>query len=110
MTWSLAVVNGDLSFAGPGGYATVSGQNKLIQDLKNWLLEPRGTDPIHPGYGCTLDGGMLPDGTFVDHRRVFSLEEREDGIGDSVAEVLDHQGSSKCHSFSLVEVRRLDRL
>lgn len=66
MTWSLAIVNGDLSFAGPGGYATVSGQNKLLQDLRNWLLEPRGTDPVHPDFGSTLDGGMLPDGTFVD--------------------------------------------
>lgn len=66
MTWSLAVVNGDLSFAGPGGYATVSGQNKLLQDLRNWILEPRGTDPVHPDYGCTLDGRILPDGTPVD--------------------------------------------
>lgn len=66
MTWSLAVVNGDLSVAGPGGYATVSGQDKLVQDLKNWLLEPRGTDPINPDYGATLDGGQLPDGSFMD--------------------------------------------
>lgn len=66
MTWSLAIVNGDLSFAGPGGYATVTGQSKLMQDLRDWLLEPRGTDPIHPDYGSTLDGGTLPDGTPAD--------------------------------------------
>lgn len=66
MTWSLALANGDLSFAGPGGYATVSGQQKLLQDLRNWLLEPRGTDPVNPDYGSTLDGGTLPDGTVVD--------------------------------------------
>ena len=66
MTWSYAIVNGDLSFAGPGGYATVSGQSKLLQDLRNWLLEPRGTDPIHPDYGSTLDGGTLPDGSSAD--------------------------------------------
>lgn len=66
MSWSLAIVNGDISLGGPGGYATVSGQDKLIQDLRNWLLEPRGTDPIHPDYGAMLDGGTLPDGTQVD--------------------------------------------
>lgn len=43
----------------------MSGQHKLIQDLKNWLLEPRGTDPMHPDYGSTLDGGTLTDGTFA---------------------------------------------
>jgi phage baseplate assembly protein W len=66
MSWSFYIRNGDLSFAGPGGFATVSGQQKLIQDLKNWLLEPRGTDPMHPDYGCILDGGLLPDGTVSD--------------------------------------------
>lgn len=66
MTWSLAVINGDLSLAGPGGYATVTGQQKLLQDLRNWILEPRGTDPFHVDYGSTLDGGTLPDGSTVD--------------------------------------------
>lgn len=63
MTYSLQVFNGDLNFGGPGGFAIVTGQNKLIQDLKDWILEPRGTDPIHPDYGALLDGGALPDGT-----------------------------------------------
>lgn len=65
MSWSFHVKNGDLNFAGPGGFATVTGQQKLVQDLKNWLLEPRGTDPFHPDYGSVLDGGTLPDGTSV---------------------------------------------
>ena len=66
MSWSFHVKNGDLNFAGPGGFATVTGQQKLVQDLKNWLLEPRGTDPFHPDYGSVLDGGVLPDGSDVD--------------------------------------------
>jgi hypothetical protein len=65
MTWSLRVKNGDLTFAGPGGFASVSGQNKLVQDLKHWLVEPRGSDPFHPEHGSTLDGGELSDGTVV---------------------------------------------
>ena len=66
MTWSFHVKNGDLNFAGPGGFATVTGQQKLIQDLKNWILEPRGTDPMHPDFGAVLDGGLLPDGSYAD--------------------------------------------
>lgn len=66
MTWSFQVKNGDLNFAGPGGFATVTGQQKLIQDLKNWLLTPRGTDPLHPDFGAILDGGINPDGSDAD--------------------------------------------
>lgn len=66
MTWSLHLKNGDLNFSGPGGFATVSGEQKLVQDLKCWILEPRGTDPLHPDYGSTLDGGTLPDGTEIE--------------------------------------------
>ena len=57
--------NGDLSLSGPGGFAAVTGQNKLVQDLKHGLLEPRGSDPFHPEWGSTLDGGELSDGTVV---------------------------------------------
>jgi hypothetical protein len=58
MSWSLALQSGDLSLAGPAGYTVVTGPNKLLQDLRNWLLEKRGTDPLHPNYGSVLDGGM----------------------------------------------------
>lgn len=57
---------GDLSLGGPGGFSTVTGTQKLIQDLRNWILEPRGTDPDHPEYGSVLDGGTLPDGTVLE--------------------------------------------
>lgn len=66
MTWSFHTKNGDLNLGGTGGFATVTGQQKLVQDLKNWLLEPRGTDPLHPDFGAVLDGGLLPDGSFSD--------------------------------------------
>lgn len=66
MTWSFQIKNGDLNFAGPGGFATVTGQQKLIQDLKNWLLEPRGTDAFHPDYGSILDGGTANDGSVIE--------------------------------------------
>jgi len=65
MTWSFKVRNGDLTFAGPGGFASVTGQNKLVQDLRHWLLEPRGTDALHPEWGSVLDGGQVSDGVMV---------------------------------------------
>lgn len=65
MTWSFLIKNGDLSLSGPGGMATTTGQNKMVQDLKHWLLEPRGSDPLHPEWGSALDGGQLSDGTVL---------------------------------------------
>jgi len=59
MSWSLQIKTGDLNLSGPAGYAAVRGSQKLIQDLRNWLLERRGTDFLHPHYGSTLDGGMI---------------------------------------------------
>lgn len=55
-----------MSISGPGGFSTVTGTQKLVQDLRNWILEPRGTDPSTPDYGSTLDGGSLPDGSWVE--------------------------------------------
>jgi len=66
MSWSFNVKNGDLDLSGPGGFSVVTGGQKLIQDLKHWLLESRGTDPMHPEYGSTLDGGVTSDGSVVE--------------------------------------------
>lgn len=66
MSYSFHIKNGDLNLGGPGGLATVTGSQKVVQDLKHWILEQRGTDPMHPEYGSTLDGEMLPDGNFQD--------------------------------------------
>lgn len=58
MTYSFAILGGDLALGGPGGLATVAGTGKLLQDLRCRLLEPVGTDPVNPTYGSTLDGGI----------------------------------------------------
>jgi hypothetical protein len=60
--WSLNVKNGDLNLGGPSGISTVVGTEKLLQDLRNWILEPIGTDPAHPNFGSSLDGGVGGDG------------------------------------------------
>jgi hypothetical protein len=58
MTTSFKIVNGDLSIGNSRSFETVSGQDKLLQDLKLWVLERMGTDPLTPGYGSRLDGGV----------------------------------------------------
>lgn len=64
MSWSLRVSNGDLALDG-GKLGVVSGSNKLLQDLRHYILERMGTDPLHPSYGSLLDGGTRPNGQEV---------------------------------------------
>jgi hypothetical protein len=55
MSWSLALVNGDLA-KGPGGsLATVTDEYKVAQDLFCWLYHPFGADPMNPSYGSFID-------------------------------------------------------
>lgn len=64
MTWSLQLRNGDLTL-GNASYGTVTGERKLVQDLRAYVLEQMGTDDMHPEFGSLIDGGRLPDGTEV---------------------------------------------
>jgi hypothetical protein len=65
MSWSLRVSNGDLVLGGTS-FSTVTGEEKLVQDLRHYLLEQMGTDPMHPTYGSVIDGGTLPNGQIVE--------------------------------------------
>lgn len=59
-------MGGDLNpLSSSSGIGIVTGRDKTLQDLKHWLLEAMGSDPMHPEYGSLLDGGRLPDGTIV---------------------------------------------
>lgn len=57
MSHSLQLRGGDLSPSG-SSMALVQGSQKMIQDLRCALLEPRATDPLHPDFGSTLNGGI----------------------------------------------------
>lgn len=57
MSWSLQLRNSDLALGG-AQLGQVTGQAKLVQDLTCALLERRGTDDMHPGYGSLIDGGL----------------------------------------------------
>ena len=61
MTWSLAIKNGDISY-GQNGLNTVTGSDKLVQDLSCAILEPLGTDYSDPNFGSVIQGGVDADG------------------------------------------------
>jgi hypothetical protein len=65
MSWSLRLQHGDLALSG-ASFGTVINEQKLVQDLRCWILEQMGTDSLHPGYGSLIDGGVKSDGTIVD--------------------------------------------
>lgn len=56
MTWSIQLRNGDLAL-GQASLGTVTGSQKLAQDLRCFILERMGTDDLHPSYGSLIDGG-----------------------------------------------------
>lgn len=65
MSFSLAVVDGDLVQAGDQ-LAIVSGADKLKQDLRLWVMERAGIDRFHPTFGSSLEdsiGGVIDNNT-----------------------------------------------
>lgn len=58
MSWSLQLRAGDLVVGG-ASFGTVSGSQKLVQDLRCAILERMGTDEAHPWFGSLIDGGRL---------------------------------------------------
>lgn len=56
------LVDGDLS-PGPGGYAVVSGAERIQQDLGALVREALGMDRFHPGWGTIMDDftGVIQD-------------------------------------------------
>lgn len=60
---ALEIKNGDLVI-GPGGYTTVSGAEKVRQDLSVAVREPYGSDRFHPRWGSILPemiGGVIDE-------------------------------------------------
>jgi hypothetical protein len=66
MSWSLRLQNGDLALDGTS-LGSISGAQKLVQDLRCAILERMGTDDMHPQFGSLIDGG------FANGREVPSL-------------------------------------
>lgn len=65
MSQSFQLQNGDLVVTSGRAFQVVKNRDKLIQDLKLWILEQFGTDPNTPEYGSNLDsyiGGVMTQG------------------------------------------------
>lgn len=62
---TFAIRNGDFAL-GDGGFVTISGPSKLVQDLGCALREPIGTDRFHRLFGSTMEslvGGIIGPAT-----------------------------------------------
>lgn len=64
MSYSLKVTNGELAISGTS-LDIVTGNSKLLQDMKCAILERVGTDSSHPEFGSYIDGGRKPNGVVV---------------------------------------------
>lgn len=83
MSWSLKLTHGDFDVSN-ASLGTVTGQAKLVQDFRCYILERMGTDDLHPEFGSLIDGGTKPDGTeaesvigTTDFRQAFLVIENE---------------------------------
>jgi hypothetical protein len=93
MSTSLSIVNGDLVIGSGRKFETVSGKAKLMQDLKLWVLEKIGSDPLLPTYGSILDGGKI-NGQIVDSLiGGLATQENINNIRISTIDLLDRYQS-----------------
>ena len=88
MSWSLALVDGDLT-KGPGNsLGTVTAQNKVIQDLSCWFYHPFGVDPMNPTYGSFLDSAGGQSVT-IDNRTILLPENYKDLVDEEINRIIN---------------------
>lgn len=75
---SLRIQNGDVVLGAGNRAAFVTGKDKLIQDLKLWLMEPLGIGWLTPNFGSTLSE-LIGEGT---------ADELADDIADEIRRIL----------------------
>lgn len=51
-TWALS--QGDLDVAGDGNVTSITGADRIRQEISCWLMEPLGSDPLYPKFGSKL--------------------------------------------------------
>ena len=87
MSWSLALVDGDLA-KGPGGsLATVVDEYKVAQDLFCWIYHPFGADPMNPTYGSFINssGGFSVN---ISGKTYFLPTKYEDLVNSEINRIL----------------------
>lgn len=55
MSQSFQLQNGDLVVTSGRAFQVIKNRDKLVQDLRLWILEQFGQDPSTPEYGSLLD-------------------------------------------------------
>lgn len=98
MSFSLLIENGDLPLNGTS-LATCEGAHKLTQDLACEILTPMGTDEAHPDFGSLLDGGINPEGNYVEG--VIG-----EGDWDRVALTVQAEIQRICNEYQLQQISR----
>ena len=68
---TLRLSGGDLVL-GPGGFESLTGADRIMQDLRVALSEPLGIDRFHPGWGSRVDDFV---GLPLDQATAFDLEQ-----------------------------------
>lgn len=88
MTWSLALVDGDLAKSSGNQLAIVTDQQKVIQDLACWFYHPYGIDPMTPSYGSFLDssGGFSVQ---IDNQSIVLPTDYTALIQEEIARILN---------------------
>lgn len=92
MTYSLAVIDGDLAQRG-SSLAIVYGIDKLRQDLSLWITERHGIDRFHP-----LMGSILPD--FIGSLITSGTESQ---IQNEVLRILKNYQANQFQSFKAAQ-------
>lgn len=98
MSWSLDITGGDISY-GSTGLNTVTGSDKLVQDISGCILEPMGTDFQDPNFGSIIDGGV--DGSGNVYQSLIG------GPNDAYAGTLIQSEIQRvCQNYQTVQIAR----
>lgn len=70
--YTIALKNGDWDFSNRHGQV-ITGKDKLVQCLSQWLLETRGIDRFHPTYGSDIQNMVGMQRTEPNRQAVESI-------------------------------------
>ncbi len=82
-TWK--IINGDVALDTIGRVEEVAGSQKIVQDLKAWLLNDVGYDRFYPQMGAGLDSFV---GQIIDYKLLASIRS---AVADSLNNYMDLQ-------------------
>lgn len=88
MTWSLRLQGGDLVKGQGNSLKTITGPEKVQQDLRLEILSNLGDDPLTPNYGSVID---FDSDVFVtlEEETLFVPEDRLDLIVEEIDRIIE---------------------